>query len=655
MYKFFTALLVILAIAAALAVSMHVGLRLVTASSAGSRMGGEDNPLNSLASLFPQISPAESCYPFNWQTAERERLQKLLEIPVAPPQGTDALALARYAEYARGLDCQDANYEQAMQEGMRRDPQNALYHYLLAYRWISLSLEGDDPTNDTPAGAYDYRVKDRALLDRGMQELAAGMELPLNNRRYDLLSPQLDAMPEVRYWDEYYREKGLLAAVSFPEYKKLRKFAWVNGFYLSLLLDEGKRRKAEPFLHTGERLAVQLVEPQMPTLVGMLVGLAIHDICERSDPVVCRQYGRETEAAEIERRFQVVSGRVQAWRESMKDKPKRLAYSLSVKEHGGLLASIMLPVFGNEQLVAPQSLHPSRLVEFTFFTELALSLLPLLFVGFLFFSALKYWRWRWALIGQEAPPHDMRLSGADWARVLLLGVLLPLALYAAVVYLPALSRQPGEVTIAIFALLLSALVLLIVLLIAPATLAANSIWRRSLAAGIIEVHRPGVGRFMRGLSSLLSLAWAYLFMRSLLALPVMAALWLAATSLLPDNRALLGGAWEVQLTITAVLVFVALLPVFWERHHLECARHFLALSRAMIPVYAVLALCTAALYPALLKLESHYLRQDTVMTTMRTADAITATRAEGRLVLELQQSVLDGAKQLENETPDHRR
>lgn len=655
MYKFFTVLLVILAIAAASAISMHVGLRLVTASSAGLLMGNEDNPLKSLASLFPQISPAESCYPFNWQTAERERLQKLLEPSAAPPQGADALALAQYAEYVRGLDWQDANYEQVMHEGMRRDPQNALYHYLLAYRWISLSLEGDDPTTDTPAGTYDYRVKDRALLDRGMQELATGMQLPLNSRRYDLLSSRLDAMPEVRYWDEYFREKGLLAALSFPEYQKIRKFAWVNGFYLSLLLDEGKLQQAEPFLYTGERLAVQLVDPQMPTLIGMLVGLRIHSICERNDPVVCRKYSHEMEAAEIERRFQVVSGRVQAWRESLQDKPKRLAYSLSVKEHGGLLASIMLPVFGNERLISPQSLHPSRLVEFTFFTELVLSLLPVLFVGFLCYSALKYWRWRLALSGTEVPPHDLRLSGADWARVLLLGVLLPLALYGAVVYLPALSKQPGEVTIAIFVLLLSALALLIVLLIAPTTMAANSIWRRSLAAGIIEVHRPGVGRFMRGLSSLLALAWAYFFTRSLLTVPVMAGLWLAARPLLPDNRALLGSAWEIQLLLLGAFVLLALLPAFWERHHTDCAQHFLALSRAMIPVYAVLALCTAALYPALLALERHYLRQDTVMTTMHTAAVIAPTKAEGRLVLELQKTVLEGAKQLENETPKHRR
>jgi len=650
MPKFLTVLLVILAVAAALAVSMHVGLRMVTMASILPLFDEENPRLLELNTFIPQVSLAESCYPLNGQLAQRKRLEELLKTPEKPPAETDSLGLARYAEYARRLDWQDVNFEQAIEEGMRRDPQNALYHYLLAYRWIKLSIEGEYRKNDAPPGTYTYRVKDRALLDRAMEEMATGLRLPLDNRRYDLLSAQLDAMPRPKHWEEQIRETTLLASVLFPEFAKMRELARINGFYLSLLLDEGKRAEAEPFLHTGERIAVQLAEERVPTLIGMLVALAIHSICNKQDAAVCRRFGYTAEAEKIERRFEMISGGMQAWRKSASDKSKRAQFDKVVKANCGILASILLPVFGNKQSITPREMRASRQVETAFFQGIVISLLPIFFVGLIVFSGLKYLRWRVALAGEETPPHDARLSGADWARVLLLGFLLPVGLYAAATSLPVLFQWQIELHLAYSLLSLLTLVLLIVLLTVPTTMAANSIWRRNIAAGIIEVHQPGVSGFMRGLSSVVSLFWATALSRSLLVLPMLAGMALAASVLLPDDRLLFGINWVGHLVILVVLAGLALLPAVWERNHTDCAQHFLALSRAMVLLYAVLALCTAALYPALLGLESHYLRQDKVMTTMRSGETIAFTRAEGRLVLELRAMVLMGARRVnENE------
>jgi|GEM_PF-1738697 len=654
MYKFLTALLVIFAIIAALAVSMHVGLRMITLASIFPLFDEETPRILELNTLSPQVSLADSCYPLNGQIAQRKRLAELLKTPDKPPAENDSLGQARYAEYARRLDWQDPDYERVMREGMRRDTNNALYHYLLAYRWIKLSIEGEYRKNDAPPGTYTYRVKDRALLDNAMRELVTGMNLPLNSRRYDLLSAQLDAMPKPRYWEEQIRESSQLASVLFPEFAKMRELERTNGFYLSLLLAEGKRAEAEPFLYTGKRLAIQLADDRVPTLIGMLVSLSIHGICLEQDAAVCRRFGYTAEAEKIERRFEMISGGVKAWKDSAGDESKRAQFDKMLKRNGGILASILLPVFGNNQSISPREIRTSRQVETAFFQGIVVSLLPIFFVGLIVFGGLKYLRWRVALAGEEAPPHDARLTGADWARVLLLGFLLPVGLYAVVTGLPALFQWQIELRLAYSLLSLLTLLLLILLLTVPTTMAANVIWRRNIAAGIITVHEPVVSGFMRGLSSLLSLFWSVFLMRSLSVLPTFAGIVLAASILLPEDRLLFGINWVGHLVILVVLVSLALLPALWECNHLDCAQHFLSLSRAMIPVYAVFALCTAALYPALLKLESHYLRQDKVTTTMRSGDTIAFTQAEGRLVLELRKTVLEGARQLELEQDDEK-
>ena len=74
--------------------------------------------------------------------------------------------------------------EQVYREGIRREPHNALYHYLLADMYLKQALQGDGPSIDKKTGVlhYDYKVTDRSKLDQGMQELAIGLPLPFAHR-----------------------------------------------------------------------------------------------------------------------------------------------------------------------------------------------------------------------------------------------------------------------------------------------------------------------------------------------------------------------------------------------------------------------------------------------------------------------------------------
>jgi hypothetical protein len=646
MPRFFTALLVILAVAAALAVSMHAGLRLITVASIGPLTVDSVDMVSNLSSTFPQVSLAESCYPFNQQAAERAQLEKLLEPPAAPPEETDALGLARYAEYARRLDWQDADYEQVMREGMRRDPNNALYHYLLAFRRSKLALEGDYREKGMPDGSFDYRVKDRPLLDQAMEELATGLQLPLNNRRYDLIIARLNAMPKARLFEERFREMAMLYSTDDGGFTQMRQLGRISSFYLSLLLSERRRTKAESFLRTSERMNIQLAGEKVLTLNGLEYGFTINTNSMRDDSAVCRQHGLTDETEEIARRYAMVTGAMQRWRDSQRNEQQRDRFDMMLKQRSSLWDLLPLASTFDPQSITPETLRPSRLIEYTVYEEIAVVLLPLLFVGLMLYSALKYLRWRLALAGQEVPPHDMRLSAGDWLRVLLIGFLLPVGLYALYIALPISGRGYNLYTSSA-QFLTGVGVFLLWVLIIPTSIAAGAVWGRSMDAGIIEEHRPGAAALFRGFSSVLALIWAVFAARSLLLLPGLLALDLFTVSRFHASEAPLGSPWLEHAGIVLLLVLLAFLPALWERYHTDCSQHFLALSRAMIPVYAVLALCTAALYPALLNLERHYLRQDKVMTTMRTTDTIAFTQAEGRLVLELREMVLKGARQLE--------
>jgi len=129
---------------------------------------------------FPYTSDATDltarCFPFPWQKVQQERLYFLLQPPRLLPTGTDELALARFVQYAEMHE-----YEQIFREGLRHEPHNALYHYLLADMYIQQSLRGEEPSTDKQSGAvrYHYTITDRHKLDMGMQELALGLALPL--------------------------------------------------------------------------------------------------------------------------------------------------------------------------------------------------------------------------------------------------------------------------------------------------------------------------------------------------------------------------------------------------------------------------------------------------------------------------------------------
>ncbi len=584
--------------------------------------------------LFVGHNFGEDCYPFRWQTSQRERLHYVLGQSSEPSLDTDEIALAKIVRYAEQHD-----EEAVVRAGLRREPHNALYHYLLADMWIKQGLKGKYPDTDKKTGEpqYHYTITDRAKLDPGMHELAIGLQLPFNTHRGALLRAQLAAMPPTRDYLDLLHLYEVLAAVQFPEYAKIRNFERVNGFYLSVLLSEGKRAEAEPFLHTGERLVIQTANDTPATLIGQLVAIAVGEISEKWDVHVCRKYGLTREADEIAAHQALLIGKLKEWHQRGRKIGAKEQDAL-IADHGGILAAILLPIFGPQHsgLITKASLTPSRLVEYVMMERAEALGLCLFAAMLLLYAGLKYWRWKLIMRG-AGQPVALDLTAAEWRRVLGYGLAMPLLFYLLFIALPFSGREhavihalPSGIALIVFS---------IWMLLVPSTLAAGYLRRHAVAAELLVVARVWPVRWLRLLGALGQISWV------LITLPILllSVCWTLLTPVLahtPFSSYLeFGLCWLLALLALAVL----LLPVFWERRKPEAAPFHRAIARAMLPVYAVMTLFFAALVPVCAGFERHYLQIDTVMAPMVEGDDVAFTMVEGKVVQMLRQDVRDGA------------
>jgi hypothetical protein len=642
---FWRRLLIIAAIGVALTFAVSLCLRTETQAEVLQGSPESDAPDDWVSQAFDpyllgDADQAESCYPFVWQHTQRETLRALLQLPAQAPSGSDALALARYAQYAEAH--QDENL---FREGLRREPHNALYHYLLAELYVKQGLTGKGPHTDKQTGAfrYDYTITDRPKLDEGMRELALGLQLPYASHRGTLLRTQLDAMPPTRNYEDRLNQITVLTAAQFPEYATLNYLARVNGFYLSRLLAEGQRAAAAPFLHTGERLVVQLANGTPPTLRGQMETLNIGTLCEKNDARVCRAFGLSGEATMIEAHQELLVGKLRAWLEH--GRKEHLAETDTLlREHAGVMPSILLPVYGTQPagLITRESLRPSRLVEYVMAERTVATVLSLFAFLLLGYAGLKYARWRLATRGAQAPAPGIDLTLADWRRILCYGLLAPLALYLLYIALPALSGREHGMQHATIPFCIGVGVFSLWTLLVPTTMAAGILRRRSIAAGLLTVRRPWCARFTRLAIALLSIVWCVLAW-GLLLRPLS---WAMLTPLLVHAPFSTGAQVGLTCLLGVLLLAAPFIPAIWERKHAGAAPLHLAMARAMITTYAVMTLFYAALVPVCVACERHYVYIDQIVRPMRQGDDISFTLVEGQLTLMLRNEVRQGATAL---------
>ena len=631
-------IILVAVIVVALLQIVHVFLLLKSTTVVTSLSGGSDDTdapsgIPFYHFLSQDTDVAAGFYPFIWQRASRERLRTLLQPVDLPPKGSDELALARFAEYAEA----HGNIN-VYREGIRRDPHNALYHYLLADMYLKRGLRDEKQGSQYQ---FTYTIIDRRQLDLGMHELALGLAMPYHTHRITLLRAQLAALPPERAFADRFQYIAVIASTQYPEFSILRNFERVNGFYLALLLSEGKRADAAPFLATGEHLVVQLSN-DTPTLIAQLLTLYMGTLAEQHDAHVCRAFGLTREAATIEAHQELLIGQLRAWHDHGRMMNQQATEEI-IDRNGGVIPVTVLPMFGYQPagLITRTSLRPWRLVEYEMIEGAVATGLCFFACLLLLLAALIFLRWKLSSRGAGCPAAEVELSTADWRRIIGYGLLMPLVLYLLFIDLPTLSQRDLGVNIASRNFAIGVLCFALWTLIVPTTLAAGLLRRHGITAGLSNSTHRWRTRIARLLSAMLTMIWDF-FAWVFLILPISWALLL----LLLAHPALHTPAEVRNMFLWGMLLVLPFIPALWERKHAADAPFHLALARGMMTVYAVLVLFFGALTLACATCESHFLRADQVMAPMNQGEDIVPCMAEGRVISMLREEEREGATKL---------
>jgi hypothetical protein len=627
-------ILIAVAIAAILCLSVNLIILIIKTQSLANGLSSQNM---SLAKHFSSGSFdfADSCYPFKWQKREQERLRYVLQRPDSASVGNDDFSKALYLLYAEKHPS-----EKVFQEGIRREPENALYHYLLADMYIKQGLGGDWPKKDKNDKKdvnfkYEYSIKNRKKLDAGMGELAIGLKLPFISHRDILIQTQLDAMPPAVGYEDRLKEIYLLADILLPEYAKTRYFARVNGFYLQTLLSEGKRKEAEPFLYTGERLVVQVSNDTPLTLIALLVAQAIGTISEEHDARVCRSFGLNSEAATIEKNIPVLLGKMRDWRVSVRKNSSDV-----YEEYAGYFPLTLFPVFGTqpEGLITKKTLTPSRLIEYVVIEKIVATALSFIAFVLFAFSGLKYWRLRMITSYVDLPLQDLELTRIEWRRIISYGLLIPVAFYLLFISIPLISGRDHGIMRSVWQFGISLVMLILWTLFASTIMAANIIKKRCFDFGKMVPDKVS-----QIVSVILTITWCCLALVFLL-IPVS---WTLLSFTLEKSPIMINVLQMIEVGIWGVFVLgMPLYPVIWTKKDDNFISYHLVMSKTMLTIYLFTTLLFASFVPVCSFFEKKYVKSDQIMKPFRQGNDISMTMIEGKVSMMLRDGIREGAVKL---------
>ncbi len=611
-------------------------------------------------------SQDETYYPFKWQGVQREKLEPLLQRPDQMPTATDEISNALFFEYS----WRHGN-ESVYQEGIRREPNNALYHYLLGNLYLHQGVREEQTTKDENTGKmqWEYKIKDREKLDLGMQEVKTGSKMLLKTHCNALIRTRFDAMPPAHDLPSRMMELAIPFSEVHPEFSEMRNIGRVNSFYLSLLLSEGRLAEAEPYVHTGEYLVVQAANDESFNLSGQITALGIGNLSKLNDAAVCRQFGLNREAETIEANQNILIGKLQEWKNYV-NKERAAEIDKIVFDHAGWLPSLVLPVHLNEPkgMLSKDLLRPSRLIDYLLVEKLWAAVLCLLSCMMLVYAGLKYWRWKLITHNDSQPAPGVELSSRDLLRIIALGLLVPCVLYLLYIAIPAISRRDHTFgrTIIFFAIGIGIFTLWTQ--IVPTMMAAGILRQHSIAGGLITDEHPWRTRFGQLLAAFFSFIWStasipflalplswvilyFLLVNSPirdLVITVSSTQWKSIVSSGPISFSGIGYPASVAVIMLVGLLLLAIpfIPALFERKNLEFAPFHLAMSRSMITVYAVMTLFYASFYPICAAFERHYTNIDQVVSVYRQGDDIGVTNVEGKIKVMLREGVREGATKL---------
>lgn len=531
-----------------------------------------------------------------------------------------------------------AHFRKEAQLGMKLDPTNAFYHYMLADALAgqAISHYGEKPGIDKKSGKtiYAYQVKDRQLFDEAMHELLIAVRLPeMKTYHFAMMQAQFAQLPSPRHLEDDWLRLTIAITRLFPEQPKFRALAWVIPYYAHLSVMEGRRDNAEEIAQLWHPLVKHLTA-NSHSIIELLVINAVVNISADGDAGIYDELGEHAKVQQLRSQQKRLIAPIIEYRATQHDqgKVRHLLY-----EYGAIELCPLLPLYSSYFTI--DELAPLRNLEYVLMELLVASLLPTILLVMLIYAWLAGMRWGMAAEGVMAAPFTALLPAKTLLRIIGLSVLLPLAIYYLFTRESGLAGREHSI-MATFIVLIPAeiLGLAVLLLVLPMRMAKRAICRHCEALGI-----PVPPRGYRRCRSFLSGAWSFIWVMLFLFVGIAG----TTATIIFNMFGILRINSIFPIVFTCLLVASVLFPgvLKWQQAY---GQFYGIVAKTLIPIYALtLLLFSLTALPYLSWNEQYWLRQDRLLFAQPvSADYPTV---ESRCVKLIQAQVLNNEEKVERD------
>jgi len=364
-----------------------------------------------------------------------------------------------YAFYALTLAPKAENtYVATMRLGEQLEPNNALYHLLLAEYYLERGiwvyayrmnrkrkppeLIMDQETFERMKAEHRDLVLDRRAFNLGMAELRIAARKPyLHEYEMEIVRTQLDSLPRPLLTEDYLEQNSVAASIQFSQLTRQRTLTRSIPACARLLAKEGRTADAIAVMDTWKPLSLLFARDGDTVLIKGLAAYAYATQLAKDGHDVYAALGAQTAAGEAQTLFARLKQCKDGWQQG--NPGAKFARERLMRQHGSLLSSLLYPVFSGIQPddLRPEELTPGRMHDHVLFeeftVELVLIILTLALVGTLIQGVI----WLHRLRRADSIPLLLLPPAKTILRSLVLGIVLPMLVYWCYSRLPLIGGR----------------------------------------------------------------------------------------------------------------------------------------------------------------------------------------------------------------------
>lgn len=332
----------------------------------------------------------------------------------------------------------EPDYVAAMRLGEQIDPQNALYNVLLAEYYLKHGIMTREEKASKSNNTKTDEILDQRAFNLGIAELHKAVNKPyLHTYQKEILQKKLNALPDPFLIEDYLQREIRAAAIISPQFAGYRELARKIPGSARILISKGHPKEAEALLDTWKPYTRLLLSDQNGTLINPRVISSSATILTRGASPLYEQLGEIPKAREAGS----IYAQLMKMRKDRAPRAKQDRFQQIIQQRGSQLAVMYLSAFGKDSSITIQELTPGRMLEYVLaeevFFQALLVILAIALVGTLIQGTL----WLFRLRRASSVPLLLMLPVKEIVKALILGILLPVALYLVYASIPAISGR----------------------------------------------------------------------------------------------------------------------------------------------------------------------------------------------------------------------